>query len=190
MKKKTLFFIIALMTSSSAWASTSVTAPCDSSCATCQNAINTFQEQAQQTLAVATPPNPQNTVSNDSCLGNAFSISLSSNFSGFSISSLLKKAEQTAINAACSAAKSAISSTVSKGNSLLNFSLPSSEFTSLTGMSSFTPLSISNNTGSTGVTFSNSDNSNLWNSAASTATNTATGTAASDVNSWYNNVLP
>ena len=33
-------------------------APCNPNCPTCQNAINSFQKQAQETLAVAKPPLP------------------------------------------------------------------------------------------------------------------------------------
>jgi hypothetical protein len=166
-------------------------APCDPSCATCQNAINTFQKQAQDTLAVAKPPNPQNEVNSDTCLGNVLNFSLSSMFSSGlpSFSSIIKQLEKEIYQQVCSAAKSEISKTVSDGNSLLNFNLPSNEFSSLTGVSSFKPLSITNNSSAPGVTFQDSG-TNIWNNAANTATSSAAGQAANQVSNWYNNVLP
>ncbi|MDR7926428.1 hypothetical protein RIE95_05390 [Acidithiobacillus thiooxidans] len=194
MKKKIWILALALSTpwiaASPAWATTSATAPCDPGCSTCQHAINTFQEQAQQTLAVAKPPNPQNAINSDTCLGTALNFSLSSMFSS-NVSGLIQQLEHQIYQAVCSAAQNAISQTVSDGNSLLNFNLPSSEFTQLTGMSSFTPVTISSNpANSSSVTFQNSNNGNLWNNIASNATSTATGAASNQVSNWYNNVLP
>ncbi|MDD2748706.1 MAG: hypothetical protein PHX24_01345 [Acidithiobacillus sp.] len=188
MNKKTLLIALALMMTAGT-AEASVTAPCDSSCNTCQHAINTFQSQAQQTLAVAKPPNPQNAVNSSSCLGTALNFSLSSMFTS-PTSSLIQQLEKKIYSAACSAAKTAISNTVSQGNKLLSFNLPSGTFTQLTGMSSFSPVTISSSSASTSsVSFSNSSG-NLWNNVASNATNTATGQATNEVSNWYNNVLP
>ncbi|MCL4525175.1 MAG: hypothetical protein M1492_01525 [Gammaproteobacteria bacterium] len=185
MKKMTFTLCIALLAAPVAAAA----APCDPSCPTCQNAINTFQKQAQETLAVATPPNPQNEVNSDTCLGNALNFSLSDMFPS-SVSSLIQQLEKEVFQAACSAASSAISNTVSKGNSLLNFNLPANEFSQLTGMSSFNPVQITSNSGgSSGITFQNSS-PNIWSNAATTAVSNGTGEAASQVNNWYNNVLP
>jgi hypothetical protein len=166
-----------------------VAAPCNPNCPTCQNAINTFQKQAQETLAVATPPNPQNEVNKDTCLGTALNFSLSNMFPS-SMSSLIQQLERQIFQAACSAAKSAISNTVSKGNSLLNFNLPANEFTQLTGMSSFDPVQITNAAGgNSGITYQNTGG-NIWNGVAQNAANNATTQATSQVNNWYNNVLP
>ncbi|MGK9450267.1 hypothetical protein ACSSZE_03240 [Acidithiobacillus caldus] len=167
----------------------SVAAPCNPNCPTCQNAINTFQKQAEQTLAVATPPNPQNEVNKNTCLGTALNFSLSNMFPS-SMSSLIQQLEKSIFQAACSAAKSAISNTVSKGNSLLNFNLPANEFSQLTGMSSFDPVQITNTEGgNTGITYQDSGG-NIWSGVASSAVNNASGEATSQVNNWYNNVLP
>lgn len=163
-------------------------APCDSSCPTCQNAINTFQKQAQETLAVAKPPNPQNEVNKNTCLGTALNFSLTSMFPS-STSGLIQQLEKMIYQKACSAASSAISGAVSKGNSLLNFNMPANEFTQLTGMSSFSPVSITNNSSTAGVTYQNTGGS-LWNNGGSSAANNATNQATSQVSSWFNNVLP
>lgn len=187
--KKALLIAALALTPAAAMAATSTEAPCNPNCPTCQNAINTFQKQAQQTLAVATPPNPQNEVNKDTCLGTALNFSLSDMFPS-SMSSLIQQLEKQIFQAVCSAAQSAISNTVSKGNSLLNFNLPSSQFTQLTGMSSFNPVQITSNSGgSSGITFQNSG-TNIWSNTATTAVNNATGQATSQVNNWYNNVLP
>jgi hypothetical protein len=186
MMKKTLLIASLMMTPVAAWATT---APCDPSCPTCQNAINTFQQQAQETLAVATPPNPQNEVNNNTCLGNALNFSLSSMFPS-SLSGLIQQLEKLIYQTACSAASSAISNTVSRGNSLLNFNLPSSQFTQLTGMGNFTPLNVTNyGSGGPGVTYQNSGG-NIWNGVVGNAAGNTAGQASNQVNSWYNNILP
>jgi hypothetical protein len=192
MMKKALLIAALAMTpwlGAAALASTSTGAPCDPSCPTCQNAINTFQEQAQETLAVATPPNPQNQVNNDTCLGNALNFSLSTMFPS-SMSGLIQQLEKLIFQTVCSAASSVISNTVSRGNSLLNFNLPANQFTQLTGMGNFTPINIANNgSGGPGVTFQNSGG-NIWNGVVGNAANNTAGQASSQVNIWYNNILP
>lgn len=186
MKKKLIpaIFLVAAGCNllSSGTASASVTAPCSSTCPTCEAGINAFQNQAQQTLAVAAPPNPQTEVSTNSCLGTALNFNLNNFLSGFSLSSILKQLEQ----AACSATSTAITQAVANGNSLMNFNLPAGTFTQLTGMSSFTPLQINYNSGSNSApTFSNTSSS-IWPNVA----NSATGQATNQVSGWYNNILP
>ena len=138
-------------------AATGSTSSCPSTCA----AQNYFGNLAQESLALAQPPNPQTSFA-QGCLSGLSGFNLNTDFSFSGLDSIFQNLMNQIMNQACSMLTSTMNNEVSQGNSILNFAL--------------NPQQLEQNA-------LNSDSGTVLN-AEQGALNTATGTATNSVGSY------
>lgn len=145
---------------------------CTSSCPSTCAAQNYFGNLAQESLALAQPPNPQTSFA-QGCLSGLSGFNLNTDFSFSGLDSIFQNLMNQIMNQACSMLTSTMNNEVSQGNSILNFAL--------------SPAQLEQNAlNSVSGTVLNAEQGAL-NTATSPVTNT-TGTYASDAGTVQNTV--
>ena len=110
-----------------AWAATTgataaTTSGCTSSCPSTCAAQQHFGNLAQESLALAQPPNPQTSFA-QGCLSGLQGFNINSNFSSISLDNIFQQLSQQIMDQACSTLTSTMNNEISQGNSILNFAL-------------------------------------------------------------------